>query len=211
MRLFADMVSRTGASTGLVDPENLKIDDSFVPGFSGEIIIKLDSPETITNVVAPFNTDISTFTINGEPDTIYQINSVLEPTAVSLITLPIDNFTEPVPFSSRMSEDLQEDFIGEGPVEDGYVHPEDIYQRTRLELGPLGLALKKYSPTKETILGPYYCSAGSISSINFNAYESLIGAAPDDQSFNYKLIINNTEYDIVPTNMEQLQLMIHMH
>ena len=200
MRLFADMVSRTGASTGLVDPENLKIDNSFVPGFSGEIIIKLDSPETITNVVAPFNTDISTFTINGDPGTIYQINSVLEPTAVSSITLSINNFIEPIPFSSRMSEDLQEDFVGEGPVEDGYVHPEDIYQRTRLEVGPLGLALKKYSLTKETILGPYYCSAGSISSINFNAYESLIGAAPDDQSFNYKLIINSTEYDIVPIN-----------
>jgi len=99
-----------------------------------------------------------------------------------------------------MSEDLQEDFIGEGPVEDGYVHPENIYQRTRLEIGPLGIALKQYSPTKETILGPYYCSAGSISSINFNADEALVGASPDDQSFTYKLIINNTEYNIVPVN-----------
>tara|TARA_B100000131_G_C17986307_1_gene560700 strand:+ start:202 stop:684 length:483 start_codon:yes stop_codon:yes gene_type:complete len=79
-----------------------------------------------------------------------------------------------------------------------------IYQRTRLELGPLYLSAQSYKEISNK-LSKIYVSASPITSISFTADESFPEEYITDNSsakdfISYYLVINNKDYAIAPGN-----------
>jgi len=80
----------------------------------------------------------------------------------------------------------------------------EIYQRTRLELGPLYLSAQGFS-ADATINSKTYVSSGPLSSLYFTAEESIPehflteDKTPED-FIQYMLVTNGKEYPIKPSN-----------
>lgn len=201
-KLYVEMVSRNGAALENIDPNDTLLNTTFSEGFNGKFVITLKKPTIITYVSLPNNTDKTAIILNESTSTEKNcfINTPFDSTLVSTITFKVENFIEPVPFESYFSLDYSDDYLGEGVVPGEKVK---IYQRTRLEIGPVGISLKQYDPSTTFILGkdsPFTCSSGSLSSISFTADESINGSTPNDTSFKYYLILQNEEYEINPIN-----------
>jgi len=202
--LRLDMVSRTQAP--VADSINsILLNSHLAPGFNGKIKVVLSQTTTISSIKLPL---VEGATINGiilDGEELLEYTTVenthrFRPMNINTIEL-LMTYISPVPFVSYITNDLQEDLLG-NPQSDQIALDPPVYAKTSLDVGPLNITAISYKPEKEFELGPYQVKAGSLRSISINPQEVLDGYTNLSAHFNYKIEVAGSEYELSPWNRE---------
>ena len=197
-----DMVSRTDAPVSATI-EELLLSKHFSPGFNGLLSIELSQATPITSIRLPIGGSITAVKFDGELLSEYtHVSDVIsfKATTVNKVELQIE-YTSPMPFISWVSNDFQEDLLGNPQVDQTQMNP-PVYQKTSLDLGPVKLSSVSYKTEKTFELGPYDIKAGSLRSISINPQEVLHDYVDSGSYFEYSVVVAGVEYPLTPWNRE---------
>ncbi len=190
-----DMVSRTGAPV-IPAVDDILLDYDLAVGFNGKIVVEFSQATSITSLDLPTNANITGVTFDDDSENIITNWTNIDPISVKKINFHI-NLVAPGPFTSYISNDLQEDLLGNPQVDQVLMDPA-VYQKTSLNIGKLKTHSVTYKTDKEFILGEYRVKSGSLRSLTISPIEELEGYTDLDSYFSYLVMIGGVEYPISP-------------
>ena len=188
------------------------IPDNYLIGFSGKITLNLNKNVIINKIVINSQSDIKISNLTYNESEIDQLNGTnylnnlsTPSTDINKVSMDLE-YIYPVPFNSYAFE---EDGIVTDLVNDletipniNFTGDNRIYQKTRLEMGPIYLLSEVYSESTEIVSEVYTCKSGTLNSIFILVDEDIPESFTQDTYIDYFLTINGNDYQITPQNKE---------
>ena len=189
------------------------ISSDYLMGFSGKLIINFGGSVVVNKIVINTQTDAEIKNITYNESTIDQLNGdkystslLTDATSVQKISLDLDYFY-PVPFNSyayKEESGTVTDLLGDSETISNlsFTDTSRIYQKTRLEMGPVYILSELYKQTTEIISDPYVCKNGTLNSIFILVDEKIPDSFATGNYIEYFVTINGNDYPITPQNKE---------